>query len=50
MNTKRKYDLDKILAEAEEDEKFSASQMNGQKPAQADIQKMVERKKQENGK
>ncbi len=47
MRTKRKYDLDKLLKEAEEDEKLAAKNREIKQLSQADIQNMVRRKKEE---
>lgn len=45
MRIKRKYDLDKLLGEIEEDEKM-ATGPEKQKHSQADIQEMIERKRE----
>ena len=49
MRTKRKYDLDKMVREAEEDEKLALKNRNAGQLAQADIQKMIDRKREKKG-
>lgn len=45
MRTKRKYDLDKMVREAEEDEKLALKSRDVKQLAQADIQKMIDQKR-----
>ncbi len=47
MRTKRKFDLDKVLREVEEDEKLTAGRQKKSQTTQADIQEMIDRKRKE---